>query len=164
MKVCLRCLGSRMLCSKCKAKLDSGEFTQLDVELDRTLHKLSKKNPALKQAEVVRTLDAGSLLIVAGRGSARRLIGNQGQTLREIATEMNRHIRIIEEPRDTRDLLNKLINPSALLGVNVLYTPEGETFRVRVDRSFRSRLPISEEAFPAVAKELIGKDMELVFE
>ncbi len=164
MKLCLRCLDRRVLCSKCRKKLESGEITQLDVELERVLHKLSKKNPDVKKAEILKTFDAGSILIIVNRGNAKKLIGNQGQTIRDIAEAMKRHVRVMEEPRDMRDFLSKMINPSAILGVDVLYTPEGETFRVRVAKSFKNRIPINADSFPEVAKELVGKNMELSFE
>lgn len=136
----------------------------MEVDVERALHKLSKENPEIKNVEVKKAMDAGSVLIVVDKGNARKLIGTKGQTLKKIAEEMGSHTRIIEEPRSTRDLLNKLVKPSAVLGVNVLYTPEGETFRVRVDKSHKNQMPINPDSFPKVSKELLDKEMELVFE
>lgn len=164
MKTCLRCLDKRALCNKCKAKLKSGELTKIEINLERTLHRLSKTNNVIRGAEVLEVIDADSVLIVTGRGSARKLIGPSGQTLHDIAKVLKRHIRIIEEPKDSRDFLNKIIGSTAILGVNILYTPEGETFRISVRKSFKNRLPLQPETFSQVAKKLIGKNMELVFE
>jgi len=164
MKLCGGCVAKRTLCKDCRSKLASGELTQVEIDVERALFKLSKKNPVISEAQVVKTIDAGSVLIITGRGSSKKLIGPSGKTVREIAAQLKRHVRIMEEPRNSRDLLNKLIGSSSILGVNILYTPEGETFRVRVNKAYKNRLPLQPETFSSVAKELLGKNMEIVFE
>ncbi|MEM5814245.1 MAG: hypothetical protein QXD77_00305 [Candidatus Aenigmatarchaeota archaeon] len=161
--LCEVCLKSDILCGGCAAKLNNGELSQTEIEVSRFIHRLSDKIKSLQEAKLLKVIDSDVLLLVAGKGDAAKLVGKGGAIVKALAKKYDKSIKVLEE-KEFRPFMTELIQPLAVSGFNMVYTPEGETYRIRVPSGQKQKQHISELALADIAQKLFGKKVELVFE
>lgn len=162
--ICEVCLNSDMLCAACQNKLESGQISQIEINVSRFLFDLKEKIRSLEDVKIVRVLDVGSLLIIARIGDGARLVGKGGAVVKTLAKKFGKSIRIIEEAKDFKKFAESLISPISSCGINTLYTLEGEVYRVRIRFSQKNSLSIQPESFSEIINNLYHCKAELVFE
>ena len=161
--ICSICLKSDMLCSACKAKVDSGRVTAYDIQIARTLENMSKKIKTLREVSIKMAIDGfDDVIIVTRKGDCARIVGREGIVVKELSRIIGKNVKVIDEYPDISSLIESLLNPVHVMGMNVLYTPEGEFLKVIVPKG--SRLPISEQSFKDALKHTYRKDVRIVFE
>jgi len=153
-----------LLCAGCQKKLDEGRITASDIKLGRKLYSLLKSEASLKDVEILRILESDKLcVIVVGKGSAAKLIGKRGQMVRKISKIVGKDVRVVEASDDFEHLVENVLKPASVLGINILYTKEGEIYRVRVPSLYRQMIPEPEEISKALSLAT-EKQFEIVFE
>jgi transcription antitermination factor NusA-like protein len=153
-----------LLCAGCQKKLEDGLITASDVELSRKLYRILEKIPSMKDVEILRAFDSEKLcLLIVGKGSAAKLIGRKGQTARKISRSLGKEVRIVEVADDIEHIVESVLKPASILGINILYTKEGEIYRVRVPNSHKSLLHNLEEPSRALSM-VTEKQFEIIFE
>src|SRR3989344_5522137 len=97
--ICSVCVSSDILCTGCEEKVKTGTISQHDVDLARTLIKLSENHPGLEHSEFKRTVPfKDALLVVVPKGMAATFIGRRGSLVKEISDNMGKkRIKIVEE-------------------------------------------------------------------
>ena len=161
--LCEVCLNSDILCGGCAAKLQSGELNQTEIDVSRFIHMLSDKVKSLQDAKLLKVIDTDVLLIVAGKGDAAKLVGKSGSIVKALAKKYNKSIRVVEHS-DFKTFITEAAHPLTVSGFNVVYTPSGEVYRLRVPSAQKQKQHISEAALASVAQQLFGKKIEVVFE
>lgn len=163
--ICKICINSEVLCSGCKSKLENKEIGQADIDLARALFKLSSRHPALERAEFKKTEDFKNLLLVTvPKGCAGQFIGKKGIFIKDISTMLNKKIKVIEETNDVKELIQQILFPARLLGVNVIYTQKNkETYKVRVPRVDKNKVAETED-LEEVFRLVLGGKTNIVFE
>ena len=72
-QICEFCLKSGMLCSKCQAKVQSGEVSEQYMEVAKTLLSMENQNQFLQKTRLENVLDAGGFLVlVVGKGDSAK--------------------------------------------------------------------------------------------
>jgi transcription antitermination factor NusA-like protein len=104
------------------------------------------------------------LLIVTNKNDAARLVGKDGKVVKKLSKELGRDIRVVEQPTELDDFVKDVFFTVPILGINIVYKPQGELYRIRIPKSERTRLPISSEVFMNVSKTLFNKDTDVIFE
>lgn len=125
--ICRVCLKSDVLCSACQEKLESGTISEGDVEVSRFLYTLEDKFKSLQDAKLVKVVEGDSIILVAERGHAARIVGKQGSIVKVLAKHFNKSIKVIELSKDVKEFVRNLI-PNA--SVNILYTTDGERYKI----------------------------------
>lgn len=162
--ICEVCLKSDILCSGCRAKLDSGKISQKDVDVSRYLYGLTERMRSIRDIKVIRAIDCGTLLIITGVGDAAKLVGRNGVIVKQIAKEFKKSIRILEEAPDFKDFIEGLISPASISGINTLFRENQEVYRIRVPATQRNQVMISPEGFSQVMSNFFNRKVEIVFE
>jgi transcription antitermination factor NusA-like protein len=149
-----------MLCRTCRERLEKGMISDTDVDVARTLMRLSVTIKSLRDITLKQAVESDNLiLIVCDRGDAARVIGRSGLTVKRLEKELGKPVRIVEDARDLREFIVNLLNPVPVLGVNVLYKPRGEVIRVLVGGGQGPR--IKSEDVRGIVKTKFGKDVEI---
>lgn len=164
--ICAICLKSDMLCLGCEEKLRKGEITQLDVDVARAIYKLSEKYKPLEKIRFRGTMSADDLVVIfVERGDLPLLVGKGGRVSRELSQILGKKIRVVEKTNNFKELVANLIAPASLLGINIVYSPNGGTYyKIRVDKRTAWRLPMPIVSLEALLRKLADKDVKVVLE
>ena len=154
-----------MLCSKCQAKLKSGEVSQEDLKIARLLLSLENKFPPLQDVYFHKAVDTDDVLaIIIGQGDMPRLLGLGGKVVRAIGESTGKTIRILEHGVDDRKFLEDLFAPLSIITINTIWLPDGTTeTRVILRKRGRRPPPINVEALKEIAQKIRGITLRVEF-
>lgn len=163
--ICSVCINSDILCAGCEDKLKNGVISQGDVDLARALTKLVEKHPSLAHSEFKKTISHKDMfLVLVPKGMAGNFIGKRGIFIKELSEILGKlRIKIIEETSNPKELVQKILYPAQLLGVNVVYAGNREIFKVRVPLSDRAKI-FNKDILEAMFAKLLEKEANIVFE
>lgn len=162
--ICEVCLKSNILCSVCQEKLSRGETTEREIEVCRYLYGLEEKVKNLKEARILKVCDSNSLFIITAKGDAAKIVGRRGSIVKELAKKHNKPIRVVEFSDNFREFVENLLSPAVLTTISIMYTTDGETYKIIVPSSQKTRLFLLESDFSGIIKNLYGKEAQIVFE
>ena len=162
--ICEKCLEGKKLCKDCQLLLESKKLSEADIRLARALHSLKQIHPAVKNIDVQKVLEAeGVTFIMVPHKQKAKLIGRKGKIADVLSTITNSRIRIlVQDPQES--LIKSVIYPMAFLGINKVYSPEGEFFKVRVPQADISRLPISQPSLEKILSNFLSQKTTIVAE
>ncbi len=161
--VCEICLKSGLLCAACQAKVSDGEIKGTDVEILSSIYREVERNNVSGSVEIRKIIDAkDALIIVCSHGSAAKIVGRGGYFAKKLKEDLKKPVRVVEETKDTKSFLQSIAFPAAIVNLNVIYTTKGETYRIVLPKN--SRLPLPLNSFKSLAKELLGKEVQIDFE
>ncbi|MCD6522519.1 MAG: transcription elongation factor NusA [Candidatus Diapherotrites archaeon] len=160
--ICEVCVKSGVLCSACNQKLADGKISENDLRLARLLYKLEEKQ-LTKNVSFSKTIDIGDMLLVLTEGNVANLIGRGGRIVRLLSKEFDKKVRIINST-DTKRALQDLVAPARVLGINILYTPNGEKTKVIIAKEDEDKLIAPLEVLQKAANALSNKEVVLVLE
>ncbi|MBU7045729.1 MAG: transcription elongation factor NusA, partial [Theionarchaea archaeon] len=105
------------------------------------------------------------IVIIVGEGDIGNLIGKGGKTVKFLQRSLKKKIRIIEDTADTRKIIQDLLHPARVLGMNILYLPSGnQNYRVRVPKEDERRIPTNVQSAEEIVSKLINLNVHIVFE
>ncbi len=162
--ICSVCLTNNILCNACAEKVGKNEIKIEEIEMYRRMNELLENQRMLKDIEIKRVVGNSTLLIVTSKNNAARLIGKEGKTVKKLAKDLGKPVRVVEQPTELKDFVNDVFFTVPILGINIVYKPQGELYKIRIPKSERTRLPISSEVFMNVSKTLFKKDTDVIFE
>lgn len=155
---CIACAKSDILCYSCQERLESGDLTDLDLDIAEFLLELEEEDPDLGLSEIkfYKSIDLGNLIIMIVGKEETDIIKKVVRTIRH-ELQLPR-IQIIEKSKgsvDLKNLLNDFVHPGKLLGINKIFLPTGEIeFKATVQVKARDRIPISRSNLEDLIKEL----------
>ncbi|MGQ9788415.1 MAG: hypothetical protein ACUVQM_03790 [Candidatus Hadarchaeaceae archaeon] len=163
--ICKICLKSGILCQGCSQKIKEGKISKLELNVSLALFELSKKHKELDQLIFKRAIDFDGLaILVVGAGQIPLLVGRRGKIVQELEKILKTKVRIIEEGSNEKKLIQDLLTPADVLGINILYTKSGDEHRVRVPHQHIRRLPTKKEKLEAALNKLTNKNYTIIFE
>lgn len=153
-----------LLCAGCQRKLEDGSITASDVTVSRKLYKILARNPSMQDVTIFRAFDFGDLcLLIVDKGSAAKLIGRRGQVVRRLSRHLGKEVKIVEVTDDVEHMVESILKPASVMGINILYTKHGEVYRIRVPSSQKHLVHNPEELSNALSVAT-DKQFEIVFE
>ncbi len=163
--LCNFCLKSGILCSKCQAKIKSGQVTEVDLRIARLLLSLEKTYPSLEKVHFRNAVEADNLLaVIVKRGDISRLLGYRGKIVRALGEKTGKTIRILEYGVDYRKFLEDLFAPLSILTINTIWLPDGTTeTRVILRRRGRRQPQLKVDALKEIAQKVRGITLRVEF-
>ena len=129
--VCKACINAS-LCIRCQENFDKGYVTQFDLDLANDFLELEKKEfPELKKASFYNAVDVEKIVFfVIGQGHKTKFTPELLKKMQEMYAIPK---IILIEKGSVKSMIQQIITPAKLLGVNQIYLPTGETeFKVIV--------------------------------
>ncbi|WP_287582697.1 KH domain-containing protein [Candidatus Borrarchaeum sp.] len=162
---CNFCLQTGILCGKCQSLIDSGELTNVDISVAMALNKLEQRHNELKDITFFRAVEVGSLIIVlVGENDLSAILGHRGKVIKELEQNLKKKIRVLETSSSTGKLVEDLLAPAEIAGINTIWLPDGtKVKKVRV-RGQRGKLPASVDTLEDVVQKLTNEPIRIVFE
>jgi len=162
--LCNFCLKSGILCSKCQGKLKSGEVSEVDLEIARSLLSLEDKYPSLQDVYFHKAVEAnGVLAVLVKRGDMSRLLGYGGKIIKALSEKTGKTIRVLEHGADDRKFLEDLFAPLSILTINTIWLPDGTTETRVILRKRGRRPPINVKASKEIARKVRGITLRVEF-
>ena len=163
--LCSFCLKSGILCQKCSARLKSGEITELDLKIARSLLSLEEKYPPLQNVNFHRAVEAGNTLaLIVGIGDVHRLLGYGGRIIKALSEETGKNIRVLEDRVDERKFLEDLFAPLSIMTINTIWLPDGSTETRAILRKRRgSQPPFDVKALREIAQKIRNMTLRVEF-
>jgi transcription antitermination factor NusA-like protein len=154
-----------ILCSKCDAKLNSGQLNQAAVFSSIKLAKLAEKDPEISKFTLVGSHKVDDDYILFLRTSDIITIRSNPAIVQKFAGEFNANIWFVEAEGTDRRFMENLFYPRRVLNMNLIWLPDGNKLtRVVVNQESvkRSSMPLDVEKIRKVAKAV--KKIELIVE
>ncbi|MDK2983769.1 MAG: hypothetical protein PWP19_1247 [Thermococcaceae archaeon] len=164
--ICEVCLKTEdILCPADEKKLQEGLISELDVKISRMLYKLLGD----ADVEFKKAVEAGDLVVImVGEGNVPLVIGKGGKNIKLLMRELGKRVRVIEGREikgtdDLKKLATDLLYPAGVFGVNVVYAPQGQYYKVLVIRRDKQKLPERQEILEDILSKIAGVEVKISF-
>ena len=161
--ICEICLKSNDLCEICKKKLETDKITQAEIDISRFICELSEKVGSLQDVKIKKIIESNNIIIISGKGDGGKLVGKAGTVVKVLAKQFGKSIKIVEKTDNYKDFMNNLISPNVIKAINIVYTPNGEIYKLRIT-STEKTLPIQKDEISHISLSMFGNKAEIVFE
>ena len=163
--LCSFCLKSGILCQKCLTKVKSGEISELDLKIARSLLSLEEEYPSLQNVYFYRAVDVDrTLAVIVGRGDVPRLLGYGGKIIKALGAKTDKAIRVLEYGVDDRKFLEDLFAPLSIVTINTIWLPDGTTETRVILRKRRGRQPpFNVNALKEIARKVRNMTLRVEF-
>ena len=163
--ICQVCLKNEILCSSCTNLVKEQKIPNAEVKLYRHLNQYLKEEKHLENIKIKRALgNEDFVLLITSKNGVSKIIGKNGIVIKKLSKAMNKQIRVISEDAGIEELAKEVLFSSTILGVNILYTPEGKKYKIRIPFNDRINLSVEPETFSDIANSIFNSQVELVFE
>ena len=156
-----------ILCSKCDAKLTSGQLNQAAVYSSIKLAKLGEKDQEINKFTLVSSYKVDDDYILFLRTSDIITIRSNPSIVKKFAGEFNANIWFVEAEGTDRRFMENLFYPQRILNMNLIWLPDGNKLtRVIVSQESgnRSSFPLDVEKIRKVARAVKKIDLIVEFE
>ncbi|MEM0044693.1 MAG: transcription elongation factor [Desulfurococcaceae archaeon] len=157
------CIKSGVFCPSCQRKIESGAVTVDDIEVLKALINLEDKLKFLKKGEYLRSLSIADEVVVLVKNGFE---GVEIATLeKELSSSIGKRVKVVEYTSDLKKLIEQIIAPASLLGVNKIWLPTGEEMiNIRISRRDRKYLARSKEQYELLIERISGTKAKIIFE
>lgn len=157
---------TKILCPLCKKKLESGEISELDVNLAHDLIELEEKEfPQLKKAEFHKAFKIGDVVFILVKGSPEISETVWRRLARRLSKMNYGRVRIIEKSGELKQIIQKIIYPARMIGINIVYYPDGTSeYYIRVPQRDMRKLPYSQDIIERAIKMITGMKVKIMAE
>lgn len=163
--ICKKCLNEELLCETCANVVGESLIKADEINLYRKFEKISRKYGILKDVEIKRMIESGNLLLIlADKKNTSRIIGKNGGMISQLSQDLDKQIRVLTTTQNLENFVRELLYSIHVLGINVVYSPEGDKYKIRLPISEKKLLPIDEEKFSKIMESFFKVDAQLVFE
>lgn len=159
--ICDICLRSSILCPACKKKLDRREISDSDISVSRKLFEASDRFNSLKGVQIRKIIETpNNIILISGIGDAARIIGKAGMIVKDLSKSLGKNVRVIEETSDKRDFIERVIFPSKIIAMNVLFKEDREVLKIII--SPERQLPLGKDNLNEIVKQVFDQDILIV--
>ena len=157
------CIKSGVYCSSCQYKIDSGIVSEDDLEVLKALVNLEDELKFLRKGEYIKSIDLGNEVVVLLKDNFED--EELSILSKQLSSILEKRVKVIEYTNDLKKLVEQIIMPAILLGINKIWLPNGEEIlNIRVPRRDRRYLARSKEQYEMLIEKISGIKARIVFE
>ena len=123
----------------------------------KTAFEKARKKFLFRDVELKQAIQLSDMTILSCTGKIGGLIGKKGIVVGELSKDLNSKVRVVEHSKDEKKVISDLIGNARLLGVNKIYTPEGQTLKVMINAKDQRLIPNPQEIEKAMQELLQSK-------
>jgi len=161
------CIKSGFLCTNCQARLDSGEISEFEIDLAKTLIGLEEEDEDftfLKGISFYNAIDFEDVVIlVVGKKDKLRMKPDLIKLIKD-SFEIE-EIIFIEKTKKPRPVVEALINPYKLVSLNEIFLATGDVqFRAILWEEDKEKFLFTKEELEDLILELTGNITRVDFQ
>ncbi len=161
--LCEPCIEAEELCENCSKALEEGKITHIDVAISHVLGKIQRKEH-LENADFVKALDLGKLVVIVATGKIGVFIGKKGKIVTPISRELGKRVRVIEQTPDEKKMIQDLVGKAGIVSFNRVFNPDGsQAFKVVIAKADAPKLAASKPRIEQALQQLLGMKAEIEF-
>nr|MDO8114795.1 hypothetical protein [Candidatus Sigynarchaeota archaeon] len=166
---CITCAKSDgMLCESCQQRLESGELSDLDLDISEILLEIEETNPdsRLAEASFYKSIELDKLVIlVIGKGETDVFKPFIKKLQKELQLPRIEFIEKAKGSVDLKSIINDFVQPGKLLSINTIFLPTGDTeYKARVQIRENDKLPLSKKNIEKLIHEITDKLVRIEIE
>jgi len=158
--ICEFCAKTDVLCEHCEKKMREGTISQFDVNFSKELY---EKHGQL-DIEYVSSFNAKDALVLFFKGDVGVIVGRGGRGALELGRKFGKRVKIINLNSDIKKVISDIIYPVNLLGLNTIFTADGEISKVRFSKRDLVKIPFDISSIEKILFKLLNKKIRIVFE
>ncbi len=156
------CVKSGIFCPSCQRKLDTGEVDYSEIEVIKALMELEEKHVELREGEYIKSYIIDNTVILILKNNWDR--GQLNKIARELGNKLGRRVKVALLTGDQRVLAEQLLAPARVLGVNVIWLPDGsEQISIRIASRDKRRLGNISD-WEKIFTKILGKPTRIIFD
>ena len=157
------CVKSGILCPTCQRKVDTGIVDKNEIPIMKALMELEDKLKELRRGEYIKSYDLNGLVIVLIRDHWEK--EEIEKISKELSNALRRRTKVVIYTSDKKYLVEQILYPATLLGMNTLWLPDGtEQIIVRVSRRDQRFIGGRKRLLEKLLTDLLGKNVRIRFE
>ncbi|MEM4035785.1 MAG: transcription elongation factor NusA [Fervidicoccaceae archaeon] len=116
---------------------------------------------SLRDAELVRTIWSEDLVVVVVRATSASF-SDLAKLSRKLGEALGKKVRVVESTRDFKKVFAETLSPVPVVGVNLLWLPDGTVqYIVRISRGDERLLPASRRSLEEVLSEIVRGQVQI---
>ncbi len=160
------CVKSGILCPNCQRKVNMGIVGEYEIPVMKAMMELEEEMKELRKGEYIKAYDLGDQVIILVKGIDNPV--ERDRIGRRLSSRLHRRVKIVNYTPDKKQVVEQIISPATLLGLNTLWLPDGtEQVIVRIPRRdkryLRDRLGRLEELLSKIFDKPVRFRFEAVF-
>lgn len=159
------CVRTGILCPRCERKVSSGEVEPFEVEVMRAITNLEQDQELkaymgdLAYVKAYRLGDTVVILVERRSEVPQEIYQKISRSLGEL---LNASVRILWSSKDLKSIASQLLFPARILGVNIVWLPDGSSFYVlRIPRKDLKGLSLPLKAAEQILSKIAGSDVQI---
>ncbi len=157
------CVKSGILCPTCQRKVDTGIVDKNEIPIMKAFMELEDKLKELRRGEYIKSYDLNGLVIVLVRDHWEK--EEIEKISKELSNVLRRRTKVIIYTSDKKYLVEQILYPATLLGMNTLWLPDGtEQIIVRVSRRDQRIIGGRKRLLEKLLADLLEKNVRIRFE
>ena len=160
------CVKTGVLCPRCQSLVNSGKVDKREIDVMKALIELeeTKEFRFLKNIRYYKTLWVNDMIIVV-IGDSNRRPAELKKLAKALSEKLGSRVQVIEKTKDLKRLASELTSPARVLGVNMVWLPDGTTqYVVRVSRFDARTLPARPEVLEEALSKILGGPARIVID
>ncbi len=158
------CVRSGILCPICQRKVDTGIVKEYEIPIMKSLMEIEEQIKELRdQGEYVRSYKYDSFIVILIRGIDDMEILER--LSKKLSSKLRARVRVVNYSSEKKRIVEQLIYPASLLGINTLWLPDGsEQTVIRISRQDQRFLAGKRKYLEEILSELLGRPVRIRFE
>lgn len=158
------CIKSGILCPRCQRLVSTGVVDSYEIPIMKELIDLEERVlKELRKGVYKKAYQSGDLIIIVVEGI------NDPKTLdkagKELTRRLNARVKVVERTGDMRRLVEQIVYPATLLGVNSLWLPDGsEQIIIRIYRRDQKFISGKKKQYEYILEQILGKPVRIRLE
>lgn len=158
------CIKSGILCPRCQRLVNTGVVDSYEIPIMKELIDLEERVlKELRKGVYKKAYQSGDLIIIVVEGI------NDPKTLdkagKELTRRLNARVKVVERTGDMRRLVEQIVYPATLLGVNSLWLPDGsEQIIIRIYRRDQKFISGKKKQYEYILEQILGKPVRIRLE
>ena len=158
--ICEFCAKTDTLCGNCEKKLKDGTLTKLDVDFIKYLY---ERHLSL-DIEYVSSFAARDAVVLFFKGEVGAIVGRGGKSAMELSKKFGKRVKVINLNNDIKKVISDIIYPVTLMGINTVFTQEGEVSKIRLAKKEMMSIPFDISSLEKILFNLMQKRIRISFE
>lgn len=157
------CVKSGILCPNCQRKVDMGIVGEYEIHIMKALMELEDEMKELRKGEYVKAYEVDNMVVITVKGF------DDYEELEKISKRLSgrlrKKVKLVNMVGDRKKLVEQVITPATLLGLNTLWLPDGrEEVIVRVPHREQRLIIGRKKKLEELLTKLLGTNVRIRFE